>query len=221
MRTTPLRSSNNGFVKERTDETAFDSRLSRSPRERRPEKRRRRDPRARRFAPEACRARRTAGPVRSRSSIAWRTGASKRKEKRLAGARHGRQSRFRSSPWRGNRRRQASRSSPRTCRSNSPKLTPAAASKASPRGGSRLRTATRLNSPRRGSRRKRSSRSFVSTNSRSSKARSGPGSKGSRTMSGALSPASSRHFSRSRSSSAPSTSWPRRLPGSARAIRPG
>src|SRR5271157_6275496 len=34
MRTTPPRFSNNGFVKERTDETAFDRRLSRSSRPR-------------------------------------------------------------------------------------------------------------------------------------------------------------------------------------------
>ena len=90
-----------------------------------------------------------------------------------------------------------------------------------PRRGaaSRLRTATRLSSPLRKSRRKRSSRSFVSTNTRSLRARSAPGSRRSRTMSGALSPASSRRFSRSRSSNGPWTSWPRRLPGSARAIR--
>ena len=134
--------------------------------------------------------------------IANAGGVAKRKAKRLPDARHGRQSRFCSSPRRGNRRRRASRSSPRTCRSNSPRLTRAAARKVSPRGASRLRTATRLNSPLRGSRRKRSSRSSVSTNTRSSKARSGPASSRSRTMSAAPSPASSRRFSRSRSSSA-------------------
>ena len=52
---------------------------------------------------------------------------------------------------------------------------PAAASKALRKAVSRLPIATRLSSPLRGSWRKRSSRSFVSTNTRSSKARSGPG----------------------------------------------
>ena len=56
---------------------------------------------------------------------------------------------------------------------------------------------------------------------RSSKARSGLDSERSRTMSAPPSPAFSRRFSRSRSSSAPWTSWPGRLPGSLRALRPG
>ncbi len=116
---------------------------------------------------------------RSRSSIAWRT-------RRPSGKRDGEDG-FSAHAMgakagsarprrRGNRRRQESRSSPRTCRRNSPTLTPAAASKASRKAASRLRTATRPSSPLRGSRRKRSSRSFVSTNMRNSKARSGPGS---------------------------------------------
>ena len=59
------------------------------------------------------------GAARSEAGLRspWRTRApAKRKGKRLPGARHGRQSRFRSQSRRAvNRRRQASRSSPRIC----------------------------------------------------------------------------------------------------------
>ena len=65
---------------------------------------------------------------------------------------------------RGNRRRTKSRSSPRTCRPSSPKPMRAAARKAWRMGASRLRSATRLSSPRCGSRRKPSGRSSRSTN---------------------------------------------------------
>ncbi len=61
---------------------------------------------------------------------------------------------------RSNRRQQASRSRPRTCRSTSPRLMRAAGRKASPKGGSRLQTATRLNSPLRGSRRRLQQQAF-------------------------------------------------------------
>ena len=115
----------------------------------------------------------------------------------------------------------ASQSNPKISRSNSPKLTRAAARRAAPRDGSRLRTAMRSNSPPYGNRRKRSSGSFVSTSTPNLKARSGPGSKRSRTMSAARSLAFSRRFSRSRSSNGRWRSWPRRLAGSLRAIRRG
>ena len=133
--------------------------------------------------------------------------AAKRKGKRLPDARHGRQSRFCSSLRRGSRPRRESRRSPRICRRSSPTLTRAAARKALRKAASRLRIATRPSSPLRGSRRKRSSGSFVSTSTRNLKARSGPGSSRSRTMSAAPSPAFSRRFSRSRSSNGRWTNW--------------
>ena len=107
MRTTPPRFSNNGFVKERTDETAFDRRLSRSPRRRAGEKKRR-DGRARRFALEAWRAGRRVPGWRS---TPWRSRAApgKRKGKTARAERPGNGGRFRLPPRRGRCRGRARR----------------------------------------------------------------------------------------------------------------